>query len=147
MNLKKLVRQIRKTLTEVAEAAAAAEAYALEHVGADEGQALRIGLAADELAANALTHGAVAEIAPDIALEVWGDDHFVNLRVTASGPRFDPRDYRPVTAERSDIGGRGLALVLAFADQLSYAREGPKNITTFSVYRIGAADPAEQSGK
>ena len=134
--------RIAETLTEVAEAAAAAERLCLD-AGADEGQALRIGLALDELAANALMHGAVEETAPDILAEVWVAGDMLNLRLSASGPGFDPRVReapRPDRGELDDaLGGRGLALVFAFADALTYRREGGANITEFSVARKASA--------
>ncbi len=130
-----LRRRIHSTLAEVAAAAEAAEALCAE-AGADESQALRIGLALDELAANALVHGAVREEAPDILVEVWTDESELTLRVSASGPRFDPREPREAP-EAFAGGGRGLALVLAFADRLTYERDGNRNVTTFTVAKHG----------
>ncbi|MEL7463392.1 MAG: ATP-binding protein [Pseudomonadota bacterium] len=131
----KLVRSIKGTLTEVAEAAADAEAFCAS-LGADESQCLRIGLALDELAANALVHGAKAETSPDIRIEVWGEEDMLRLRVTAKGARFDPRDGRPdIGSEPYSLGGRGLTMVIAFADEISYARRDPYNITTFAVFQ------------
>ncbi|MEO1612203.1 MAG: ATP-binding protein [Pseudomonadota bacterium] len=136
----RLVRTITSTLTEVAEAAADAEAYCAS-LGADESQSLRIGLALDELAANALVHGAKAETAPDIKVEVWGEDDMLRLRVTAKGARFDPRDGRPdIGSQPYSLGGRGLTMVIAFADEISYSRRDPYNITTFSVFRNAEHD-------
>ena len=135
----RLSRRIRETLTEVAEAAAAAEALCAE-AGADESQSLRIGLALDELAANALVHGALKERAPFIQVDVWVDAETLNLKIEAEGPRFDPREGRPTKAEDYAIGGRGLALVLGFADGLNYQRRGDRNITTFSVSKFETAD-------
>lgn len=133
--MSRLVRHIRETLSEVAEAAAEAEAFCAD-VGADEGQCLRIGLALDELAANALIHGSQGADAKqaDIQVEIWSDDEMLHLCVRAKGPRFDPRDKRPAAPDQEfALGGRGLTLVLSFADRLSYAREGDRNVTTFSV--------------
>ena len=136
----RLTRRIHQTLTEVAEAAAAAEKLCMD-AGADESQALRIGLALDELGANALVHGALNEKAPFIQIDVWVEGDDLVLRVEAEGPRFDPRE--PV-APRDDasyfIGGRGLGLVLSFADGLSYQRRGDRNVTTFSVCKHGEPD-------
>ncbi|MEM7546114.1 MAG: ATP-binding protein [Pseudomonadota bacterium] len=135
-----LVRQIGGTLTSVAETAAEAEEFCAA-AGADKGQCLRIGLALDELAANALVHGAVNEQAPDIQAEIWVDQTCLHLRVSARGPRFDPRQFRmDADAEQYSMGGRGLALVIAFADELVYAREDGRNVTTFSVTKQGEED-------
>ena len=136
----RLSRRIYETLTEVAEAAAAAEALCAD-AGADESQSLRIGLALDELAANALTHGAMKEKAPFIHIEVWVDEEMLNLKIEAEGPRFDPTEGRPTKIEGYAIGGRGLGLVIGFADALSYKRVNDRNITTFSVSKQG--DPGE----
>ncbi|QIE54835.1 ATP-binding protein [Pikeienuella piscinae] len=129
----RLSRRIGETLTEVAEAAAAAEAFCSAD-GADQSQSLRIGLALDELAANALVHGAMREEAPDITVEVWTDERDLTLRISARGPRFDPRAPRDVSRPQEyALGGRGLTMVLAFADELTYQRESGRNVTTFSV--------------
>lgn len=130
----RLTRRIHSTLSEVAEAAAAAEQLCRD-AGADESQALRIGLALDELGANALVHGALDERAPFIQIDVWAEDATLFLRVEAEGPRFDPREPRaPESADAAySIGGRGLGLVLTFADSLQYQRERGRNITTFAV--------------
>ena len=131
----RLVRQITGTLTEVAEAAADSEAFCAR-LGADESQCLRIGLALDELAANALVHGAEDDAAPDIKLEVWGEHDMLRLRITAKGPRFDPSAPRADEGEQPyALGGRGLTMVIAFADEISYARRDPYNVTTFSVFK------------
>lgn len=131
----KLVRSIQGTLAEVADAAADAETYCAG-LGAAESQCLRIGLALDELAANALVHGAKAETSPDIKIEVWGEDDMLRLRVTAKGPRFDPREASGGEADKPyALGGRGLTMVIAFADEISYARRDPYNVTTFSVFQ------------
>lgn len=137
--MKRLSRRIRETLTEVADAAAAAEALCAE-AGADESQSLRIGLALDELAANALTHGAIREKAPFIQIDVWVEGEMLNLKIEAEGPRFDPTEGRPTKIEDYAIGGRGLGLVIGFADALSYQRIGDRNITTFSVSKHGTGD-------
>lgn len=136
----RLSRRIGETLSEIAEAAAAAEALCAAD-GADQSQSLRIGLALDELAANALVHGAMREEAPDITIEVWTDARDLTLRISACGPRFDPRAPRDVDRpEEYALGGRGLTMVLAFADALTYRRESGRNVTTFSVRKHGAPD-------
>lgn len=135
----RLSRRIHETLTEVADAAAAAEVLCMQ-AGADESQSLRIGLALDELAANALTHGAMKEKAPFIQVDVWVDEDMLNLKIEAEGPRFDPTEGRPTEIEDYAIGGRGLGLVIGFADALSYKRVGDRNITTFSVAKHGEAE-------
>lgn len=132
--MEKFVRRIRSSLSEVADAAAAAEAYCAGR-GAEEGQRLRIGLALDELAANALVHGTEPDREADILLEVWTDEEMAHLRVTARGPCFDPRE-RAGVGPGSDwsLGGRGLAMVLDFADRIDHEWRAPMNVTTFSVY-------------
>jgi len=136
----RLVREIGTTLTSVAQVAAEAEAFC-SALGGAEAQCLRIGLALDELAANALVHGAVNEAAPDISIEVWEEQELLNLRVTAKGPRFDPREHQANREEKPySIGGRGLTMIIAFADELKFSRENGKNITTFSVSKQGVGD-------
>lgn len=136
----RMTRRIYRTLSEVADAAAAAEKLCAK-AGADEGQALRVGLALDELGANALVHGAIAEKAPFIQIDVWADEETLHLKVEAEGPRFDPREPRQLKEDAAySIGGRGIGLVLAFADSLNYSREGDRNVTIFSVRKRDAPD-------
>ncbi len=136
----RFVRKIGSTLTSVAQVAAEAEAFCATLKGT-EGQCLRIGLALDELAANALVHGAVNEAAPDISIEVWEEREMIHLKVTARGPRFDPREHRLTREEQPyAIGGRGLTMVIAFADELTFSRENGYNITTIAVSKKGADD-------
>lgn len=143
----RLTRHIRETLAEVAAAAADAEAFCAA-AGADESQCLRIGLAVDELAANALIHGAERETAPDIRVEVWSDEAMLHLKLSARGPRFDPREHRAAgEADAYSLGGRGLNLVLAFADQLSYVREERLNVTTFSVSKRAKPEPGDDGAR
>lgn len=128
-------RRIGGGLPDIAAAAAAAERFCASD-GADEGQALRIGLALDELAANAFLHGGAPDEPPEIDVEVWTDDRALTLRITARGPHFDPLAHTD-DAKQDDIsGGRGLLLVLTFADELTYRRERGRNITTFSVRKV-----------
>lgn len=131
--------QIKSTLAEVAKAAAAAEEFCTK-VGADQSQALRIGLALDELASNALMHGSADDQAASISAEVWDEGDNLHLCLDAEGPSFDPRRQPDGPTEDFAIGGRGLALVFAFADSLSYKREGRRNITCFSVHKKGSDD-------
>lgn len=133
----RLSRRIGQTLADVAQAAAEAEAFCAAE-GADESASLRIGLALDELAANALVHGAVSKTPPDIDVEVWTDASHVHLRVAAQGPCFDPgarrEDERP---EGASLGGRGLTILFALADTLTYSRWKGRNVTTFSIVKQG----------
>lgn len=136
----RLTRRIHATLAEVADMAAAAQELCMA-AGADEGQALRLGLALDELGANALVHGALDERAPFIEIDVWVEDHSLHLKVEAEGPRFDPREPRaPKDDAAYAIGGRGLGLVISFADSLAYQRVGDRNVTTFVVSKRGGDD-------
>lgn len=134
-----LRRKIGGGLPEIAAAAAAAEALCASD-GADESQSLRIGLALDELAANAFLHGGAPEAPPEIEVEVWTDERALTLRISARGPHFDPLAHTDGARENDISGGRGLLLVLTFADELTYRREGERNITTFSVRKHEQSD-------
>ncbi len=143
----RLKRHIGATLAEVAEAAAEAEAFCAG-AGSDEGQRLRVGLALDELAANALLHGVPEGERPEIEVEVWVDAEMLNLEVRARGPYFDPLESRDDDRGAYALGGRGLAMVVDFADRLDYRRDGMVNVTTFSVrkYAPESASTVEDGG-
>lgn len=131
--------QIKSTLVEVAVAAEAAEEFCM-NVGADHSQALRIGLALDELASNALMHGAGEDSTAVVFAEVWDEGESLHLCIDAEGPSFDPHQRPDGPTEDFSIGGRGLALVFAFADTLNYKRDGQRNITNFTVLKRGTTD-------
>lgn len=132
-------RRIGGGLPEIAAAAAAVEELCAAE-GADESQSLRIGLALDELAANAFLHGGGPGKPPEIDVEVWTDERALTLRISARGPHFDPLAHTDSVKGDDVSGGRGLLLVMTFADELSYRREGGRNITTFSVRKHEHSD-------
>lgn len=135
----KLTRHIAGGLSEIACVAAEAEMTCMAN-GAEEGQSLRVGLAVDELATNALTHGAGGGVDPDICIRLWIDSCAFRLEVSAMGPHFDPCMPRKRSEYPLGGGGRGLTMVSSFADELSYQREGGRNITTFTVRRLRPGD-------
>jgi anti-sigma regulatory factor (Ser/Thr protein kinase) len=60
------------------------------------------------------------------------DDDAVSLEFRDQGEPFDPMAQTPpdldVPLEERPIGGLGLTLVRALADEARYAREGPVNV-------------------
>jgi serine/threonine-protein kinase RsbW len=91
-----------------------------------------------ELAANVLEHG-IAKVANDhiaITLRRSGDGIAIEF-VDARDP-FDPTTgealARPAaTLDEAEPGGRGLRLLRAFADDLSYSNDGTFNRVTLKV--------------
>lgn len=103
----------------------------LEEFSADNGiaqtEALRFGLALDELITNIISHGLVGRSASTIMLSVMHDGGVLRAVLRDDGPPFDPFSAEIVLPEGSieerRIGGLGITLVRKIMDRLDYRRE------------------------
>jgi anti-sigma regulatory factor (Ser/Thr protein kinase) len=68
-----------------------------------------------------------------VSIDVGADDGVLSIRFEDSGRPFDPAsredpDVSPVPAEERDVGGLGIFMVKRLMDEVSYKREGGKNV-------------------
>ena len=117
---------------------------AAEGWGADD--LYRLNLALDELLTNTLEHGFPGrESEAEITVALRREGEWAICRYEDNGDPFNPWEAEksdPTLAlEERSLGGWGLQLIAATLDDVSYAREGDRNVTTLRQRR-GSADPA-----
>jgi serine/threonine-protein kinase RsbW len=103
----------------------------LEEFGAENGiapaEALRFGLALDELITNIISHGLSGRDDTTIRLLIEHDDGVLRAELQDDGLPFDPltADIELPDGDIEDrkIGGLGVALVRKIMDRLDYRRE------------------------
>ena len=104
---------------------------ALEEFGTENGiapgQALRFGLALDELITNVISHGFAGRSGGTIRLSVAYDGGVMRAELLDDGLPFDPltADVELPGGDIDDrkIGGLGVTLVRTIMDRLEYRRE------------------------
>jgi len=107
----------------------------LEEFGAEQGiapeQALRFGLALDELITNVISYGLAGRSDGTIRLLVEHSSGVLTAELIDDGPPFDPFSAEieaPAGAiEDRQVGGLGLMLVKTIMDRLDYQRDGAFN--------------------
>jgi serine/threonine-protein kinase RsbW len=113
----------------------------IEQIGTQWGQSERTVFGARlciaELAANVLEHG-IAKVADDrIAITLRRCSVGIAIEFVDSRKPFDPTHAaaaRPAeTLDEAEPGGRGLRLLRAYADDLSYRNDGTFNRVTMKV--------------
>jgi len=115
------------TIESVSELLDALEAYA-EVAGISPGVAARLGLVAEEVAANVAMH---AKGATFFELRVTPGQQALDLVIQDDGPEYDPLsraapDTEAVLEER-DVGGLGVHLVKKLTRDATYRREAGMN--------------------
>lgn len=103
----------------------------LEAFGAENGippaEALRFGLALDELITNIISHGLAGRDAATIRLTIEHDAGVLRAELHDDGLPFDPLtaeiELPDGDVEDRKIGGLGVALVRRIMDRLDYRRE------------------------
>lgn len=104
---------------------------ALEEFGAENGiapdQALRFGLALDELITNIISHGLAGRSDCTIRLRIERDHGVLRAELQDDGLPFDPLtaeiELPDGDIEDRKIGGLGVTLVRKIMDRLDYRRE------------------------
>ena len=110
------------------------------------GLAAEVGLPADRVARLDL---AVEEWATNVCRHAYrGEDGSISVTVRREGPRLvvelsdDGNPFDPTAAAEPDVslplterapGGLGLLLMRRMVDELSYRRDGRRNVVTFAV--------------
>ena len=116
--------------------------------GLDDGDAMRLRGAVDELVTNVITHGYEEDPAKMVQLVASVEDFRVVLTIVDEAPAFDPlSDAGPapdwsVPGHLRPLGGNGLALARQSVDAMAYRRVGEENHTTVEV----AGRPAREAG-
>jgi anti-sigma regulatory factor (Ser/Thr protein kinase) len=107
---------------------------------------LKIELVLEELLVNHVLHGyGSAEGDSEVACFRRAPAHFC-LEVVDEAPPFDPLGHASpdlsLALEDRPIGGLGIHLVRSLADEISYRREGDKNVVTvcFALHPAAATD-------
>lgn len=103
----------------------------LEEFGAENGidpsQALRFGLALDELITNVISYGLAGRSDGTISLMIEHENGVLRAELADDGSPFDPLtaevELPEGDIEDRKIGGLGLTLVRKFMDRLDYRRE------------------------
>ena len=98
--------------------------------GAAPRMAFAVRLCIAEIVTNAIEHGAAGD-GGDMTVTLLPVDSGVNVEICDSGRPFDPTQVAdapiPLSIETAQVGGWGMKLVRAFADQIVYRREGECN--------------------
>lgn len=108
-----------------------------------------LGVALDELLANALSHGMAGRDAGSMTVEVGLDRECLTVTLSDDGPPFDP--FGPtapdttLSVEERPIGGLGIHLVRRLVDEVSYQRRGGCNVVVL-VKRLAAGQADGISG-
>lgn len=85
---------------------------------------------------NLCTH-AYAGCDGEIEVAVWTGNEELRIEIIDEGPPFDPTALPEpkvgLPLDLSQPGGLGLLLICRMTDKVGYAREGGRNIVTFTV--------------
>lgn len=101
----------------------------------------QVTLAIDELLTNIVTHGALPDDAPHIAIDLAYRDGELTVALSDPGRPFDPHDAPPpdLTSplESRRIGGLGVHLARTLVDRFDYRHDGRRNHVLMTK-RIGS---------
>ncbi len=120
------------TLESLEQIALDADAFCAES-GADSAAAFALNLCLEEVFANCASYGCGLDPKQkiEISLSARGDEIFAE--VSDSARAFDPLTQAPspdlsADADSRSVGGLGVFLVKKYMDEVSYRREGGKNV-------------------
>jgi anti-sigma regulatory factor (Ser/Thr protein kinase) len=88
-----------------------------------------------EVAANILEHGRARPDGDDIAVTLRKAGLALDVDISDTGRAFDPTAPLDTTTTRdtTTVGGRGLRLLHAYATDMTYRRDGARNILSLRV--------------
>ena len=93
-----------------------------------------VNLALDELVTNVMLYGFEAPEGRQITVKIATSNGELVASVQDDGKSFNPLEAKSpnldAPLEERDLGGLGIHLVRSLMDQVSYAREGDKNVLT-----------------
>lgn len=113
----------------------------------DEGRAVRLELALEEVLVNVCRHAYRDQRAPggekEFAVEVRALPDRLEVSIEDSGRAFDPTTLSPPDTDASlderPVGGLGIHLVRSMVDGMEYRRDGERNRLTLTMV-VGAAE-------
>ena len=105
---------------------------AMERRGYSERDLFAVKLAIEEAIINAMKHGNEMDRHKQVVVDFCLDDKGVRLEVEDEGPGFDPGDVPDPTADENlELPhGRGIVLMRAYMDDISYSSRGNRVIMT-----------------
>lgn len=123
--------RLANDLAAMAGLADAVEGFAAEHrLPAETASAL--GVSVDEAVSNAIKHGYPGDARGEIAVRLRRRPDSVVVEVEDDGTPFDPLQVPPpdltLPLDERPVGGLGIHLMRNLMDEMSYARQGGRNV-------------------
>jgi len=98
-----------------------------------------LNVAIDDLLANVLSYGGTGRDPCSVTVEVELDHERVTVTITDNGPPFDPFERSApdttLSVEERPIGGLGIHLIKQLVGNMTYKRDGDKNILEIRAKR------------
>ncbi len=118
-------------------------------IGLDDAQTDDMELCLNELVANVIRHAYTEHGARDVRVLAEGGSGVLRLTVEDDGRPFDPRGEpppaRPDSLDRAQVGGWGLPIIRALANEVFYERRGQWNRVTITSRGASAEPPSEDT--
>lgn len=120
--------------------------------GLDKQQIYKLGLAVDEIATNAISHGyEESETSGELALTAEFDAATLSILLEDTAPPFDPTtkaapDNLDKPLEQREAGGLGVFLAVQSVDEFAYHYANGRNCYTFVMHRPVAISTSEVAG-
>jgi sigma-B regulation protein RsbU (phosphoserine phosphatase) len=117
--------------------------------GLDKQQIYKLGLAVDEIATNAISHGyEESETSGELALTAAVDATALHIFLEDTAPPFDPTtkatpDNLDQPLEQRAAGGLGVFLAIQNVDEFAYRYASGRNCYTFIMHRPAAVSTPE----
>jgi anti-sigma regulatory factor (Ser/Thr protein kinase) len=127
---------IANDLSEIARVTARLHAFGCRH-GLPEGFVDHFVLALDELVANIVQHGLPTDSHETILISITLDALRFGMKISDPGLAFDPLQEAPAPdldspLEQRRVGGLGVHFVRTMMDEVTYRREGDRNVLALS---------------
>jgi anti-sigma regulatory factor (Ser/Thr protein kinase) len=128
--------QIANDLSEIARVTARLQAFGRAH-GLPERLVDQFVLALDELVANIVQHGLSNDRQETIQISITLDAVRLGMEISDPSRAFDPLHEAPApdldsALEQRRVGGLGVHFVRTMMDDVTYRREGDRNVLTLS---------------
>ena len=120
-----------------------------QQAGLEAQQIYKLGLAVDEIATNAISHGyEESETSGELALTAEIDDTMLRILLEDTAPPFDPTtrvtpDNLDKPLEQREAGGLGVFLAGQNVDEFAYHYTNGRNCYTLAMHRPAAISMSE----